>query len=1251
MSATADPRPDSTDAPLSAGAKVRQLRELLDGVRAHASRVWWSTTILGAIGSLVILLVLAVFLDQILGGLPAAIRTVLLLIVIAGPAIVIWRALKSKPGGSSEELALLVERRYPSLDNVLINTLQLSRAETRYGAGIGSEELIASVAEDAGAAIHSIKPSQAIPKRMLTVAGGAAGVGGLIFLAYAALNGDALKNGIARVFAPLGDNTLTHIREVSPGDADVLVNSPVEVITRIEGRVPTQARLVCVLADGRKLTVPMLANPAVPDRLTGRLDRVESDTTYYIIAGDDTSERFALRAHQKPTVQQITQTITPPDYIEAAPTEAVSGSIQALPGSKVALKIQSNEPLKSGGLVLGDGKELPLALEKVPGSNRSISGAASITVTRGEQYTVNLTSLFGFAGEPSSYDISVLEDQLPRVEITRPVGELSVQIDDKVAVEARASDDFGLKELRLVKLDPAGSGSKETTTGSPRVLGAWASATRKEAKATLGVTVNVAELGLTEQTPIMVQAVAIDHRPDAPPAMSGILTIRLRPSGLDGTRGESEKIARISLAALIAKQKANLAATAAAWKDAKPQAGAGEHLAPLTARQEEVRKDAIALALGTTPEAGGLQPPGGPASAPIPAPVTQSDTQRKLSNLAETLMVVAIEQLRDAGGAKDPKAKLTAAIDTQKAILTALVIADVRQDADLAERAQREIAELLAELIIKQSALRADTATEKESGKALSARQGSLARDASRLQKNVAAQGNSGAGGNPELADAYTAIAAALEGRKVRGNMITSAERLDASVAPEAAIAAAARAESIRKQDRVLADLKEIQKLLKGPALAEAKEEAKDAIAGLKSAKEKVDKLADMQQKITEVSRQLQKTQDLSEGKEMDAQDLKDLVEARKALEDVLEQLIKDMHLLPDMSASNDLLEELSEVYEKVKQEAGSANAPVSEVAVDRDEATLAAFKAMQKKMGERIGDTEMWLARSPDAIKWNQESFDKNELGKVPLGDLQDQLEDIIGDLLDQQEDLSKKAEDSVSNAAIPDGLMGWDVADGPMPSWAAKGKSGNDKPNSMEQTGRSGSGRQGKSSGEIVGDTVKNLKGADVDARRTNDGFQAGELKEEEGGDKMDVKATGGGKLAGTSDTEGMSGDAPPRDELKYRAMARRQMQLKRDAETVYSKAKLLKLPTGELDRAILEMDAAARRGQTGDLEGFVRAQQNVVRTLRETQAGLSGRQLVEGVAGGTRSETNTAGATNEPVPKQYEDAVAEYMKKIAE
>jgi len=36
--------------------------------------------------------------------------------------------------------------------------------------------------------------------------------------------------------------------------------------------------------------------------------------------------------------------------------------------------------------------------------------------------------------------------------------------------------------------------------------------------------------------------------------------------------------------------------------------------------------------------------------------------------------------------------------------------------------------------------------------------------------------------------------------------------------------------------------------------------------------------------------------------------------------------------------------------------------------------------------MGERIGDLEMWLANKPDTTAWKQESWDKHEIGKIPL-------------------------------------------------------------------------------------------------------------------------------------------------------------------------------------------------------------------------------------------------------------------------
>ena len=301
------------------------------------------------------------------------------------------------------------------------------------------------------------------------------------------------------------------------------------------------------------------------------------------------------------------------------------------------------------------------------------------------------------------------------------------------------------------------------------------------------------------------------------------------------------------------------------------------------------------------------------------------------------------------------------------------------------------------------------------------------------------------------------------------------------------------------------------------------------------------------------------------------------------------------------------------------------------------------------KEMGERLGDLEMWLPDKPDQIRWKQESYDRDEMGEIPLGDLPDELEDIVGDLAEQAESLYEDAQDSASNVGLPDMTMGWDIADGPMPSWAAKGKSGNQKPNTNEQIGRSGSGRQGMSSGEVVGDTLKALEGSDVKTRRTDDPFQAGELQEEDP-NFMDVKATGGGKQAGITYTEGMTGNAPARNEMKYRKLRREQQILQNNVQSVFSKAKLLRLPTGELDRALLELDAAARRLEEGDLSGFVRSQQRVVRNLKQTHGQLTGKLIVQG-PGTALTDPQAAGATAEPIPRQYESAVADYMRLIAQ
>ena len=1193
--------------------RISPLLDVLDDVRRHAQVVWLATTALGFIGAAAALLIAALLLDHFL-ILPASVRLLLLAAVLIVPIVVLVRLTQRRPAQSPQEIALQIEQRFSSLDNRLINCLQLADAQPE-----DSEGWVAAVSDEAQHAITQLTPSRAVPKRALLIAAliavGAAGA----LVTHALVNRDTIANALSRMLLPLGDNTLTRITNVTPGDADRLINTDVDFAVRITGRIVTQAELELETDDGRRIVLPMSADtPSRPDRLSTTFKRLESDARYRVRAGDARSHWYTIHVHQTPVAKQITSTITPPAYLAADSTTNLGSTVQAVVGSSIKLTIHASSSLRSAKLVADDGHAIDLTL---PGRNESNEAHATLAADVPRRYEIHLTSAHGFVSQPISYTIIPVTDQPPTVQFIQPTADVRVAPDAPLPLTLRATDDHALRKIQLVRVTHDGADAS-TPPNDDDTLQSWSVPGNSERLADHQTAIDLSMIPFTDDAPLQVRILAYDHQPNAPPGVSAILTIR-PPDTADHAAGADNAHAAALLAQLIADQRTNLTA-ARQLRTADVDTRPIDH-PPVIARQESIRTGALSLAAD-------------PAAGPT--------LRRSLANVAETLMIVAIEQLRAAGIASPFETTLDAAIDTQLAILNRLTRAesDLR-NADSQSR-PREIAEQLGDLLARQKALHHDSTNDAAPPAALSTRQRILARNAAAVRRQLLSEAEAGAGGNPQLASLYNNIHGEFDSREIRGNMIRAAahliaEQLDSPAAPHPAATL---------QQRIITDLATLIQMLRNPALAEAKEQLEDLLEQLNEAREQLDKITDTQRTVTETAQQLQTNKDKTDDREPSLDEIEELETARDEVEDLIEQLAKDLHVLPESDISNDILAELAEVYEEVDQRPGSEDNPASEVAVDRDEGLLAALKAMQEKMGERIGDLEMWLMDQPDSTKWINENFDRDELGQIPLGDLPDALEDIVGEMLDHAKEMHDQSQDSTSNNAIPDGLMGWDIADGPMPTWSAKGKSGNSPPNKNEQTGRSGSGRQGQSSGELVADTLKSLEGSDVDARRTNDPFQSGSIKEEEPGAK-DAKATGGGKLAGTSNTQGMQGNAPARNELAYRQLQRQLQQQHDNLKSIYSRARLLRLPTGELDRAVLEADAALRRLTHQDGQYPTRAQKQVIRALQETQARLQGRAWISPDDASSASRTGDDGATGEPIPAQYEQAVADYMRSVAE
>jgi hypothetical protein len=254
-----------------------------------------------------------------------------------------------------------------------------------------------------------------------------------------------------------------------------------------------------------------------------------------------------------------------------------------------------------------------------------------------------------------------------------------------------------------------------------------------------------------------------------------------------------------------------------------------------------------------------------------------------------------------------------------------------------------------------------------------------------------------------------------------------------------------------------------------------------------------------------------------------------------------------------------------NKIFEEIEKAANRQKAEKIEVSLEDLGAGLAT------KMKE---DLEVWMPDSPDSAKWVlEEPLDKKPM-KIPEMPLPKALEDMIGDLLQKAEEFDEEADDVTS--AWGDNLdqAGWGVSDGPISTFSAKGKTGNDLPNNMELQGRSGDGRRGKSSGQMVGDTARALGGRKTPARVGAEKYEPGQLKQE--GQQDPNGATGGGKKAGAG-RHGLQGGTPPDFVRDIGRLSEKQIGLREKAEQVAQRLETLGIASRRLNESIHLMKTA--------------------------------------------------------------------------
>jgi hypothetical protein len=463
--------------------------------------------------------------------------------------------------------------------------------------------------------------------------------------------------------------------------------------------------------------------------------------------------------------------------------------------------------------------------------------------------------------------------------------------------------------------------------------------------------------------------------------------------------------------------------------------------------------------------------------------------------------------------------------------------------------------------------------------------------------------------------------------------------------------AQSARDRSLPIQDEIIRQLADLL------ARLQRAEQAKQALKKL----EKTDKPAHQQisgaldQMIKDLTRVTLEQKELAEQLEkmpkskVDefSEETKDALGQLEALQEKLANWAKgkvdELGKLPTgFVADFGLREDVNRIFQEIEKAAERPKAAKLEVAVEDLGASLAT---------KMLEDLEVWMPNTPDALKWVLEEPLTNRPMQIPEMPLPGELEDMIGDLMQTAEEFDEEADDVTSAWGDNLNQAGWDVSDGPISTFSAKGKTGNDQPNTQELTGRSGDGRRGKSSGQMVGDTARNLAGRDTPARLGDERYEPGNLKQEAPADPKG--ATGGGKKAG-SGRIGLQGGTPPDFVKDMQRLADRQAGLREKAEKVAREIDTQGIASRRLAESIQLMKSVEQDLRDLRYEDAARKRRIAIHELRSSTADLNrgtGLSITRARDLPPDLREPMSHATDDGLPDGYESLVKSYFRALAE
>ncbi len=1107
-------------------------------------------------------------------------------------------------------VAAFLENKFPQLDNHLINHVLFSQE------GSASPWLKTYLRE--GVPGFASLPLEEIKNRRLRKRGGAAFLTALLVLALPAfILGNAWTVSMRRVvnpFSTLSPPTFAKVIAVTPENTTIVQGDGVNLTVKASGRAGQFVDIDIFPSDDRRSTIRVGQFKATDkeDEFTYRVSKVASSVSYRFKVGDAyPTDKYTVDSVPPLALTALRLTVTPPDYTALLPQsfEVLTNSIAIPVHSRTAFQAVCNRPVLTAELVF-DKERMSLT----PGQDSSVWIGTSV-IEKGGAFQIVARDRFGLEMR-APFHYKLLEDGAPSIRLITPAGNKATLTPNAIPViQFEVADEYGLGKVRIERVP---KGAKPSAEGE--VLKEWDLQGQKR--------VDEKWTGTLEDLSAAsaLRIVAYDNADAVGPnrAVSQLIQFDAVPlASRLADDNDKRNAARKTLAELIARQRAVLAATT-------------RLRAELPIFDEQPWSETAASQTKIRQFAGVLLKSRDAAIGTARVALARA--------LKEPLPEAVIRLTRMVSGASDTREEnAQKAVNAQNAVLRLLVQADDSMNKGEVSQAAAGVLAMLegirkgqtANLKVTLKSAQSDVAVPE----AVIDRQDYLAQDMDAMIGFCRSEAKMDRE-DEEFGRLMASIADKAVEMRLHPVMVDIAEVMESDGA----------AKAVSPQHSVTNNLASLMEFLKEWRETDTKEKTEDALAIIKDARQSLKKMEDLQASVVDALRETGSQGDKTQ--KLDDDLLEEIVELKANMAQAMLKVATDLQALPELDAVNELVTDVFQTYEEMKQEEGSGTNAVVEIGLQKEDWLLDTMIAT----GQKADEMEMWLFKQSDNVKRNMETIDKEEM-KAPVGQvtMPEELQDIIGDLLEQEEEQLEEADDSVTNQGMANIDMGWGISEGETVSYSAAGKSGNDRPDHKDQDGRSQVGRQGMSDGEVMSRSGKINEGdKNLDKRRTQDSNQSGDVEEE---GHSDAVASGGGKNSGYSQDKGMEGgEGATRRDTKVEADSPESTrgQLTRNAEAVYAQAQLSNLKTYDLKKYIKfsrQIDLLQKQNASPAmiLELHKKALRSLTVTYTSIESGISNQDM--GAASGGADGLDAVASSPDEAPAEYREMVSEYFKAIGE